>query len=242
MENTIFIYTDGACSGNPGNGGWAAVIIYPENRLIELGGGESDTTNNRMEMTAAISALECIKNRNEKIKIYSDSSLLINGITKWIYSWKKKNWITSQGNSVANKDLWEKIYKLIGVYTHKIEWIHVKGHAGHEINERCDQIAVAFSKRTKINLYDGPAIGCGYSLLELTAPVGTPRKSSSQTENVDPEKEKNKIYISVVNSEVCYHKEWKDCQKRVSGKSGARFKKVYSEEQAEEQLKLWEIE
>ena len=178
----ITIYTDGACSGNPGSGGWAAVIILPDNRLVELGGGEKNTTNNRMEMSAAIAALEYLRNISGgsisgRIKFYTDSSLLLNGITKWIWGWLKCGWQTSEGGDVANRDLWERLWEAVFPVRSRIEWIHVKGHAGHDINERCDAIAVSYSKNRPAKLYNGPAIGCGYSLL----PPGTDHRSKNDT-------------------------------------------------------------
>ena len=168
MEKTIHIYCDGACSGNPGPGGWAAVIIFPEGRVRELGGGERPTTNNRMEMSAAIAALVAVRERPEPVKLYTDSGLLVNGIKGWIHGWKRKGWITSEGKPVVNRDLWESIDALARTRG-RLSWVHVKGHAGQEINERCDVIAVAFSKGLRPDLYDGPAVGCGYSLLEPEA-------------------------------------------------------------------------
>ena len=148
MENETIIYTDGACSGNPGSGGWAAVILFPDGHLEELGGGEKNTTNNRMEISAAIAALEAARNAGiaGKIRIYTDSSLLLNGITKWIWGWLRRDWKTSQETDVANRDLWERLWRLVSPLRGRVEWIHVKGHAGHDVNERCDRIAVSYSK------------------------------------------------------------------------------------------------
>ena len=237
-KNTIFIYCDGACSGNPGPGGWAAVIIFSDNRVSELGGGERHTTNNRMEMLGAIAALGAVQDSPEPVKLYTDSGLLINGITGWIHGWKQKGWVTAGGKPVVNRDLWERLDCLAHSRKGRLSWGHVKGHAGHEINERCDDIAVAFSKGTKPVLYDGPAVGCGYSLFEpaaeqLRAPA--PRSAS----HFSKPKPKGGFYLSLVEGRVERHVTWPQCQGRVHGVSGARFKKVASAEEERAVLKLW---
>ncbi|MDD3840324.1 MAG: ribonuclease HI [Clostridia bacterium] len=136
--NKILIYTDGACSHNPGPGGWAAILIY-KNYIKEISGGNPNTTNNRMELTAAVKALELIK-RPSDIILYSDSAYLINAFTrKWVDRWVKNGWKTSTKKSVENKDLWELLIKYDR--THNIEWVKVKGHSDNEMNNRCDQLA-----------------------------------------------------------------------------------------------------
>ncbi len=240
MDKTIFIYCDGACSGNPGPGGWAAVLVLPEGRLRELGGGERPTTNNRMEMLGAIAALSAVQDRPEPAKLYTDSALLINGITGWIHNWKRKGWLTAGGQPVVNRDLWERLDALVQARKGRLAWGHVKGHAGHEINERCDVIAVAFSKATPVQLYDGPAVGCGYSLLEpgpehLRAAAAPGQRSSSSK----PKPKKGGYYLSLVGGSVERHLTWPACLARVHGVSGARFKKVASEEEEKAVLQLW---
>lgn len=144
MDN-INIYTDGACSGNPGPGGWASIIIY-SSKIIELSGGSLLTTNNRMEMTAVIKGLENIKNQSNVI-INTDSKYVINGITSWIEKWKKNKWLGSNKKLIKNKDLWEKIYSLNNF--HNTEWIWIKGHSGNSLNEKVDQLARSESEKFK---------------------------------------------------------------------------------------------
>ncbi|OIO01608.1 MAG: ribonuclease HI [Elusimicrobia bacterium CG1_02_56_21] len=240
MKDTIFIYSDGACSGNPGPGGWASVTIFPEGAVRECGGGENPTTNNRMEMLGAIVALSAVQDRPEPVKLYTDSALLINGITKWVRGWKLRGWVTAAGKPVVNRDLWERLDSLAQGRKRRLSWKHVKGHAGHEINERCDIIAVAFSKGTRPGLYEGPAVGCGYSLLEpeggqLREP-DQPGKSSS---SFSKPKTKGGYYISLVGGCLERHTTWPACQARVHGVSGARFKKVASLEEEQASLALW---
>ena len=135
--DTVEIFTDGACSGNPGPGGWGALLRY-NGREKELFGGERHTTNNRMEMMAAIMALESLK-RPVKAVLSTDSSYLKNGITKWLPGWKAKNWRTADNKPVKNVDLWQRLEKAIE--RHEVKWKWVKGHAGHAENERVDALA-----------------------------------------------------------------------------------------------------
>ncbi len=138
----VYIYTDGACRGNPGKGGWGAILVYGETKK-ELCGGEKDTTNNRMELTAAIVALAALKEPC-KVVLTSDSQYLVNGITKgWAESWRKNGWRKSDKSPALNPDLWEKLLDLLS--KHDVEFIWVKGHAGHPFNERCDELATQFA-------------------------------------------------------------------------------------------------
>jgi ribonuclease HI len=140
IMDTVTIYTDGACSGNPGKGGWGAILIYNEVEKV-ISGGEKETTNNRMELTAPIEALKLLK-KPCKVKLYSDSAYLINTFTQgWMYKWQMNGWRTADKGDVKNKDLWEQIYKFTKI--HDIEWIKVKGHSDNEYNNRCDELAVA---------------------------------------------------------------------------------------------------
>jgi len=156
MKNEIIVYTDGSSKGNPGKGGWGVVIIL-NGRVFELGGSDPHATNNKMEIQAAIEALESriIKDvgSEDGIKIYSDSSYLINGITKWVYGWQKNNWRTVDKREVLNKSLWERL--LLATRGRKIIWERVAGHAGIELNERCDQIATSFADGEPVTLKTG---------------------------------------------------------------------------------------
>lgn len=135
----ISIYTDGACKGNPGPGGWGAILCY-NGKEKELSGFEAETTNNRMEITAVIKALEALKESCE-VNLYTDSQYVCNAIDKgWAKKWQKNNWMRNKNELALNKDLWEKLLKLLDSHNVKFNW--VKGHAGHPQNERCDQLAV----------------------------------------------------------------------------------------------------
>lgn len=133
----ILIYSDGACSGNPGPGGWGAVLISGKHRK-EISGGEVLTTNNRMELLAAISALEALKKRSE-VALFTDSAYVKNGITGWVHGWKKNGWRTADKKPVKNVELWQALDALRN--KHDVEWHWLKGHAGHPENERADELA-----------------------------------------------------------------------------------------------------
>jgi ribonuclease HI len=136
-HNNIVVYTDGACSGNPGPGGWGALLKWNGSEK-ELCGGESHTTNNRMELRAAIEALKAIKNP-KKITLYTDSVYLQKGMTEWLEGWKKNQWEKAKKKKIKNLDLWQELDDLMHTYT--VEWRWVKGHSGNEGNERADELA-----------------------------------------------------------------------------------------------------
>lgn len=137
MSQTVEMYTDGACRGNPGKGGWGVLLRYGETEKT-LHGGEEMTTNNRMELTAVIKGLEALK-KPCKVKITSDSKYVLSGITEWMPNWKKRNWRTASKKPVMNVELWKALDEL--VVQHEIEWDWVKGHSGHPENEIADQLA-----------------------------------------------------------------------------------------------------
>ena len=143
----VDIYTDGACSGNPGPGGWGAILRY-NGAEKELSGSQAETTNNRMELTAVISALSALKEPCE-VTVYTDSKYVCDAITKgWVYSWKRNGWKKADKKPALNSDLWEQMLSLLKM--HKTEFIWLKGHAGHPENERCDRLAVSeYSKYLK---------------------------------------------------------------------------------------------
>ena len=137
MTPKVVIYTDGACSGNPGPGGWGAILMSGEHER-ELWGGEAATTNNRMEMMAAIQALEALK-RPCKVELHTDSQYLRTGISEWLAAWKARGWRTASKSPVKNEDLWRRLDE--ARLRHEVDWRWVKGHAGHELNERADELA-----------------------------------------------------------------------------------------------------
>ncbi len=143
MTDVIEIYTDGACSGNPGPGGWGAVLLYKEHKK-EISGAEKETTNNRMELKAVIEALRAVKKIEANIIVYTDSKYVQNGIGEWIHSWKKNGWKNAARKPIKNVDLWQELDE--ESVRHKIKWVWVKGHNGNKYNEIADQLACAAIK------------------------------------------------------------------------------------------------
>ena len=149
----ITIYTDGSSRGNPGPGGYGAILM-DDVRAFELGGREDHTTNNRMELMAAIKALEFAGTLDDSpITIYTDSEYVMKGITEWVKGWQKRGWRTAAKKEVLNQDLWQKL--ILVTDGKEIEWKYVAGHSGHEYNDRCDEIATSFADDINISLYHG---------------------------------------------------------------------------------------
>ncbi|MEK6773313.1 MAG: ribonuclease HI [Bdellovibrionota bacterium] len=228
-------FTDGACSGNPGPGGWGSVIISTNGNVTEIGGRDPSTTNNRMEMMAVIKVLEAVKKSKEKIQFFTDSLYVLRGITQWSWGWQKKSWKTAEGQEVLNKDLWIEMLALVQEYGRKnIDWHYCRGHQGIPGNERCDEIAVAFSKGMPVNFYRGPLNQ--YSIDILKFPVIEPwPEMKSHNEKKPPAFS----YLSLIGNIVTRHPDWGSCERRVKGKSGAKFKKTKSSDDEKEILKSW---
>ena len=232
MKEKVIIYTDGASSGNPGPGGWAAVVKR-ERKVSELGNSEEKTTNNRMEMSAAIGALSKTEPGDE-INLYTDSQYLINGITKWVFGWQKNNWKTKTGDDVLNKDLWQALADL--ARDRKINWVAVRGHAGVALNNRVDEIAVAFSKSVSSEsaepvLFSGEADEYQFEVKEPTA------EEMASKKNNDRKGKKAFSYLSMVDGKIEKHKTWDECKNRVNGVAGAKFRKSLD---ATDELKIIE--
>lgn len=226
---SYIIFTDGSSRGNPGPGGWGSVIVSDVedgkagsgSKVIELGGGEKETTNNRMEIKAAIGGLGRIEEGAE-VLVYSDSSYLINAITKWIHGWKRNGWITKTKEDVLNKDLWLELDRLVS--SRAVKWKYVGGHVGIIGNERCDAIATAFADERQIELYDGPFDTYNIpNILDIShdSNLQATKKSSSSHSRA-----KAYSYVSCVNGQIQIHHSWADCEKRVKGAKGARYKKA----------------
>jgi len=194
-SKNVIIYCDGACSGNPGPGGWGSLVVTSD-LVAELGGGASATTNNRMEMTAALAALAyCVKNYSaddiKNIQVFTDSVYVIRGITQWIFGWKKRGWKNAANEAVSNQDIWEQLDKMVLDVKNKlnteINWNFVKGHSGVAGNERCDEIAVAYSKistkNTTIDLYKGAANAYIFDVNTLPESRGVPEMKKKMKKN-----------------------------------------------------------
>lgn len=232
----VIVFTDGACSGNPGPGGWGAILRSPLGKVKEIGGGEAHTTNNKMELTATLEALRLLssvkKLSTKEIRLYTDSKYVIQGISSWIHGWRRNGWKNSAGADVSNRDLWEALSAEISKHGYKIEWLYVPGHSGVPGNERCDEIAVAFAKGWDIDLYQGDAASYTVDLDRLPAAV-------SPDGVTKPRKKGPAVYLSYVDGKLHRDKDWKSCEARVKGRAGVRYKKVESPEEEEAILKEW---
>ncbi len=227
-------FTDGASSGNPGPGGWAAAIRAPDGRVQELGGFEADTTNHRMELTGTIEALAHLARTEGQVAVFTDSTYVIRGITQWIWGWRKNKWKKADGSEVTNQDLWQRLFSL--TYTRKpaVIWRYVPGHAGVPGNERCDRIAVGFSKGQRVRLFRGHEADYDVDLTVL--PPEAPLPEMRERAAAAP---KAHSYLSELGGDVVRHDTWASCEARVKGRSGARFKKAASATEELEILKIW---
>lgn len=248
MSAQLIVFTDGACSGNPGPGGWGSIIAWSDGRVVELGGGERGTTNNRMEMTAAIEALAQVpSNYASEISLYTDSTYLIKGITQWIWGWRARGWKNAEGKDVANRDLWEDLAEQITrLEDTKINWKYVRGHAGIPGNERCDAIAVGFATGRTVELYSGPREHYPVDLSVSSAAVETvPAKQSGSASSRSTGSSAGSgpvTYLSYHSGVVMRHRNWGDCEKRVKGQSHAKFKKAKSQQEEREILSGWGLD
>ena len=240
----IVVFTDGAAKGNPGPGGWGAIIVTADGNVTELGNRAAETTtNNRMELTGAIMALSHLRDVPGTLAIYTDSTYVIQGIRSWIFGWRKRGWKTATGGDVLNRDLWEQLDELVRARgNNRIDWHYVRGHAGIPGNERVDEIADGLAHRREITLYRGPLIGYPHAILDLPADTDVPARSPSSAPGGSRSKATPYSYLSVVAGEVARHSTWADCERRVKGRAGARFKKAMSQADEAAILREWNIE
>ena len=240
--NQIIAFTDGAAKGNPGPGGWGAVVITPEQRVRELGGGAPHTTNNRMELSGAIAALEHVADRPGVVAIYADSTYVIQGITQWVWGWRQRGWKTAQGSDVLNRDLWEELWAVVSARGRGgVDWRWVRGHVGTPGNERADAISVAFAGQQPIDLYDGPLDGYLPSILQLPDDTTLPKRTPGSSPATKT-KTAAYSYLSVVGGIPMRHRTWAECEARVKGTAGARFKKAASADDDSAILRGWGID
>ena len=234
-DQRIVAFTDGASKGNPGPGGWGVIIATPDGHVRELGGGSPSTTNNKMELTGAIQALTHLRNVSGTVSLYTDSTYVIQGIREWIHNWKRRGWKTATGADVLNRDLWEALSNLVSARGPAgIVWHYVRGHIGIPGNERVDVIADSFALQQPVSLYDGPAAGYRIPLRDLPDDTTLPKRSRSSTSAAAPYS-----YLSVVDGLPMRHATWAECERRVKGQSGARFKKAMSDTEQAAILRSW---
>ncbi|MEX0672835.1 MAG: ribonuclease H [Candidatus Paceibacterota bacterium] len=272
MEQQIIIFTDGSSRGNPGPGGWGAIVMFParprgrartgadrsaehnDTHVAELGGREEETTNNRMELTAAIEGLRFIESSAKlrdaeyKIVVRTDSKYLINGVTRWVAGWQKNDWRTKNKKAVLNQDLWRELVRLTEHF--EVTWEYVGGHIGIGGNERADVIATEFADDKKVSLATAPLEEYPIDLTDVThdekalarkkmfagksSDKGFDKSSGKGFENGSARKNmKTYSYVSMVDGEIETHSSWDECKKRVHGKN-AKFRKAVSAENERE--------
>lgn len=232
---TTLIFTDGASRGNPGPGGYGAIIMDTDDKtVVELGGREEKTTNNRMELRAVVEALEYLhkNNKTKKKVVYTDSRYLVHGITRWIHNWKKRDWQTKGKTDVLNRDLWER---LDAVVDESIAWELLPGHSGVIGNERADEIATMYADKNYPGLYHGPLTAYPLDIGDITVDTvkAEQRKAKKKRQSAQAHS-----YISLVDGKVCRHKTWASCEARVKGKD-AQFRKSISAEDEARIVREW---
>jgi ribonuclease HI len=234
--------TDGAGKGNPGPGGWGAILVTSDGHVTELGGRAALTTNNQMELSAVIAALTQMKGHSDRVSIYTDSVYVIEGISKWVWGWRRKAWKTVDGSDVKNRDRWEHLSDLVSTRGRaNIDWHWVKGHAGTPGNERVDEIATAFALQKNFVLYDGPLAGYALPILDLPEMGALPTRALG-TASGSHSKRAPHSYLSVIDGIPMRHTSWADCERRVKGRSGARFKKATSAADEMVILRTWGVD
>ena len=236
----IVVFTDGAAKGNPGPGGWAAVIANLDGRVRELGGGAPHTTNNRMELTGPIEALAHLRKTPGRVAVYTDSTYVIRGISEWIPNWQRRGWRTTEGKEVLNREFWERLWTLVQDRADGVEWHYVRGHIGIPGNERVDEIANAFAIQNSPKLYDGPLSDYPVHILDIPADTAVPPASGNKS-FAEGSNKKPFSYLSVVDGVAKRHANWPECERRVKGRSGARFKKAMSAADEAAILKVWGV-
>ncbi|MCC6176868.1 MAG: ribonuclease HI [Chloroflexi bacterium] len=214
-------YTDGSCIGNPGPGGWGVHLEFPDGRVIELGGGEGRTTNNRMELRAAIEAVRATQDW-PSVTIVLDSQYVRRGVTEWVVLWKRNGWLTSTKKPVENKDLWEELDALADG---RIHWRWTRGHSGTPGNERVDEIARWFAASVR------PLAGERARQQDALDGVQARPRAPVPTNGMR--------YLSLVDGIVARHGTWDECSRRVHGVRGARFKKARSADDERAIVAAW---
>lgn len=241
FADSLVIFTDGSSLGNPGPGGWGAVLVFQKlDEVVELGGNKERTTNNEMELAATIAALAHASMNTVPVHIFTDSSYVVQGITKWVHGWKKGGWMTKDKKSVSHQALWEQLDSLVSSRETRgaITWHHVPGHVGVPGNEKCDAIATGLAAGKPIPLYRGklsqyPTDLLNFTINEEAAAARSDARARANT--------KAYSYLSLIDGQLEKHTTWTECEKRVAGKKGAKFRKSISREDEEKILSEWGV-
>lgn len=231
-------FCDGSSLGNPGPGGWGALLVRMSGRVAEMGGGEKRTTNNRMELTAAIEIFRAIADESGDLAIHTDSSYVLNGATKWARGWERNGWMTAAKEPVANDDLWKLLLRLADERKKfgAVAWVKVPGHSGVIGNERADAIATTFAAGETPELYDGEIGDYAYDVLAIAA---DPALEQSRSAAKSRSRAKAYSYVSMVGKDVRFHQTWGECEARVKGVAGAKYQKAFSPADEAAIVKKW---
>lgn len=230
------IFTDGASRGNPGRGGWGAIVVMQDSAVAEIGGRADHTTNNKMELTAVLQGLQLLQEKNIKhidVIVYTDSSYVVNGITKWVIGWQKNGWRTQNKQDVLNKELWQSLIGAVSQFN--VDFNLLPGHAGIPGNERCDEIATAYADGDEPDLYEGPLDAYKVSLDVVIDAALLAQKKSTKTKS----KTKAYSYVSCVGGKVETHKSWAACEARVRGVGKAKYRKVLTPDEEKKLIAEW---
>ncbi len=234
LMNKVIVFTDGSSRGNPGRGGWGAVIASPKN-VYELTGRADTTTNNRMELQAVIESLEFLQKNNQaqtEIVINSDSQYFKNGFEKWMYGWQSRGWLTSTKQPVLNQDQWEKLLNLKPLFP-KLSINHVRGHVGIPGNERADELATLSADDLAPLCYQGSRQNYTVDLSVVSSAGTNSTKSKSKKTG------KAMCYLSMVDGVIKEHETWAECQARTDGQSKARYRRADSVAERDEIVRSW---
>ncbi|MCA9355600.1 ribonuclease HI [Candidatus Kaiserbacteria bacterium] len=229
--NKAIIFTDGAAKGNPGPGGYGAVLSFGDS-VLEIGEGKSLTTNNEMELRAVLEALKQVPANVREVEIYTDSKYVVEGAKGWIFGWMKNGWKIKTGSDVLHKEVWQELATLLKKV--KINWHKVPGHVGIIGNERADVIASDLGEGKKVDLYKGSRKGYKHEIENVSYDE---EKAMERSDARKRQSLKAYSYVSLVDGVVKTHQTWKECEGRVKGQSGVRFKKALSEKEEKEIIK-----
>lgn len=225
----LTIFTDGAAKGNPGPGGYGAVLLI-DDTVLEIGAGKKLTTNNEMELRAVVEALKHVPADSKHVDIYTDSKYVVEGATGWIFGWMKNGWKTKTNGDVSHRELWQELILLLKKI--KVDWHKIPGHSGLVGNERADVIASQFGEEKHVVLYNGKRADYAYEIENVAYDT---EKATERSDARKRQAQKAYSYVSSVDGIVQTHQTWAECEARVKGKKGARFKKATSAEE-EQQL------
>jgi ribonuclease HI len=240
-QTATVVFCDGAAKGNPGPGGWGVVIATPQGEVTELGGRAPHTTNNRMELTAAIEALTHVRDIPGAVDVYTDSTYVIKGIREWIHNWRRRGWTTMEGTPVSNRELWQQLDALVSERGRgSLTWHYVRGHVGTPGNERVDAIADGLARGMNVTLYAGPLTGYDLAIFDVPDDTSVPKRTAGSS----PRGSKGAAaysYLSLVDGRLMRHATWAECESRVKGRSGAKFKKATSAADEAAILQAWGV-